>query len=81
MPLPLVPRNSPFGPVILRARTVVQRPVIRLYTGSTKSDGDRGSDLKVLKKPRSAMLTAGTGQTFAELISAPSESNRLMPPT
>ena len=49
MPLPTAPRNSPFGPVILRAITVVQWPVIRLYTGSINMSGDRGSDLNTLK--------------------------------
>ena len=49
MPLPIAPRNSPFGPVSLRARTVVQAPVTRLCTGSTSNAGECGSDLKVLK--------------------------------
>ena len=46
---PITPRNSPFGPVTLRAITVVQSPVIRLKTGSTTMAGECGSDLKVLK--------------------------------
>ena len=49
MPLPMTPRNSPFGAVTLRAITVVQTPVMRLWTGSISIAGDCGSDLKVLK--------------------------------
>src|SRR5258708_39238834 len=70
MPLPTAPRNSPFGPVTLRAITVVQAPVMRLCTGSTSSSGDRGSVLKALKYGRSATLTGGTGQTEEPLISS-----------
>ncbi len=81
MPRLMDPRNSPFGPVSLRARMVVQAPVTRLCTGSTTSFGEFGSDLKVLNQARSAKLTAGTGQTFDELISTPSESNKFTAPT
>jgi len=33
----MAPKNSPFGPVTLRARTVVHWPVMRLCTGSTSN--------------------------------------------
>src|SRR5215216_3119741 len=81
IPLLMEPSSSPFGPVSLRARIAVQAPVTRLYTGSTRRDGEFGSDLKVLNQARSTTLTGGIGHTLDELISAPSESNRLTAPT
>src|SRR5215468_11914432 len=81
MPRPIAPMNSPFAPVTLRAITVVQTPVMRLYTGSISMDDACGSDLKLLKYGRSATLTGGVGHAADELISLPSLSNRLTPPT
>ncbi len=47
--LPITPRKTPFGPLSLWARTVVQPPVKRLRTGSVTAVVDCGFDLKTLK--------------------------------
>src|ERR1700676_1210294 len=61
--------------------TVAQLPEKRPCTNSTKIGLTADPDLKALKKFRSAMLTAGTGQASDELISTPSASNTLTPAT
>ena len=59
--------------------TVSQVAEERAGVSSTRTGVAAAPDLKALKKPRSAMLTSGTGQVSDELISTPLESNTLTP--
>src|ERR1700689_1664035 len=68
----ITPRNSPFGPMTLRAITVLQPPEKRLRTSSTCWGS--GPDFKGIKKAGGAMLMAGTTDTSDELIRVPPAS-------